>query len=191
MWRNEKKYKELRRTYDEVSNTKEAALLRDYRLRRKKRYGIWRKRYRSLAQVLFPGVTPRDYKPGEEMEMYVNLVESQKIQVPFHYYDLSSCLVPQMKAATTTTIGQLKQQQHRSKLGSRLQGDNVTSSPFPIFAKQNVPCTPLCLVSFTPKKLRCLRRLVEEGCRVHLTLDQMPVLVRNKHLNYAVRGYSV
>jgi len=52
-------------------------------------------------------------------------------------------------------------------------------------------CTPLCVVEVGGKKLRWLRKLVDRQYRIHLTLDQLPVLMRSKELNYAVRGYPV
>jgi transmembrane 9 superfamily protein 2/4 len=183
----QKKYKELRKNFDEVSNTKESAMLRDYRLRHKKRKGLLRKRERSLAEVLFPGVSPQDYKAPEVMDVYVDLVESKKTQVPFEYYDLPVCAAPPKRELTP---GQRKRRQRRN-LGSRLQGHKLTLSPFTVQAKQDVPCTPLCLVQLEGKKLRWLRKLVERQYRVQLTLDQLPVLMRSKELNYAVRGYPV
>lgn len=54
-----KRYMELRRQgVDEVSHTKEAAAMRDYQLRKKKRRGLLRRRQADLASILFPGVSP-------------------------------------------------------------------------------------------------------------------------------------
>jgi transmembrane 9 superfamily protein 2/4 len=181
----QRKYKELRKNFDEVSNTKEAAMLRDYRLRHKKRKGLLRKRYYSLAEVLFPGVSPQDYSPSQVMDIYVDLVESRKTQVPFEYYDLPTCEAPAL--ARELTLGQ----RQSWNLGSRLQGHKLTLSPFTVHAKQDVPCTPLCLVKLEGNKLRWLRKLVERQYRVYLTLDQLPVLRRNKEFNYVVQGYPV
>jgi len=58
-------YKEKRRQgFDEVSNTEEAVMLRNYRLRNKKRRGLIRKKEASLSQILFPGVSPEEYIAG-------------------------------------------------------------------------------------------------------------------------------
>jgi hypothetical protein len=63
-----KKYVELRKSgHDEVSNTEEAAAMRNYRLRSKKRKGLIIKKEASLAQVLFPGVSPEEYLDNEDM----------------------------------------------------------------------------------------------------------------------------
>ena len=165
---------------DEVSNTKVSQQMREFRLRNKKRKGLLRKKPASLASVLFPGVSPEDYRLGEPIVMYADLVESRKTQVPFEFYDLPSCPKPELKGKRL-----------RKNLGSRLQGHDVKPSPFLLNTKADKSCTPLCVVKIHAKKLRWLRRLVERQYRVQLTLDQLPVLMRSKELNYAVRGYPV
>jgi hypothetical protein len=83
------KYIELRRGgQDEVGHTPEAAALRNYQLRKKKRKGLLRKRQADLASVLFPGVSPEIYDKGEEVLMYTDLVNSKKTSVPFDFYKL-------------------------------------------------------------------------------------------------------
>lgn len=178
-------YKDLRkRGFDEVSNTEEAAMLRNYRLRNKKRKGFLRKKEASLAQVLFPGVSPEEYQPAEQVWMYADLVESKKTQVPYEFYDLPGCPEP------VESISK-KRRRMRRNLGSRLQGHDMKPAPFDLFVKQNRECTPMCMIKLDGKKLRWMRRLIERQYRVQLQLDGLPVLMRSKELNYAVRGYPV
>jgi transmembrane 9 superfamily protein 2/4 len=178
-------YKELRQKgFDEVSNTAEAALLRNYRLRNKKRQGILRKREASLASVLFPGVSPQEYAQGEQIWVHADLVESKKTQVPFEYYDLPGCPMPGESESR-------KQHRIRKNLGSRLQGHDMKPAPFQFNIKRDKTCTPLCMVTLNIKKLKWMRKLVEQQYRVQLQLDSLPVLMRSKELNYAVRGYPV
>ena len=178
-------YKDLRRQgVDEVSNTAEAALLRNYRLRNKKTRGIIRKKEASLAQVLFPGVSPEEYNNGEQLWMYVDLVESSKTQVPFEFYDLPGCKMPTRGKSQRT-------KKMRKNLGSRLQGHDMKPAPFDLTVKRDMGCTPICQVALGGKKLRWMRKLVERQYRVQLQLDTLPVLMRSKELNYAVRGYPI
>jgi transmembrane 9 superfamily protein 2/4 len=178
-------YKDMRRQgIDEVSNTAEAAMLRNYRLRNKKKKGLLRKREASLAQILFPGVSPESYVPGEPVWIYADLVESKKTQVPYEYYDLPGCPLPVESAVK-------KKLRMRKNLGARLQGHDMKPAPFMISTKTNKPCTPMCMVRLEGKKLRWVRRLIERQYRVQLQLDGLPVLMRSKQLNYAVRGYPV
>lgn len=175
------RYVELRKQgVDEVSNTEEAAALRNYRLRSKKRKGLLRKKEASLASVLFPGVSPQEYHMGEDLAIYADLVESRKTQVPFEFYDLPVCPQPDLKFKRI-----------RKNLGAKLQGHSSKPAPFAVKVKQQKGCTPMCLVTLGGKKLRWMRKLVERQYRVQLTLDQLPVLMRSKELNYAVRGYPV
>lgn len=178
-------YKDLRRKgYDEVSNTAEAAMLRNYRLRNKKKKGLLRKREASLAQILFPGVSPESYLPGEPIWIYADLVESKNTQVPYEFYDLPGCPPP------VETIVK-KKLRMRKNLGARLQGHDMKPAPFVFSTKINKTCTPMCRVRLEGKKLRWVRRLIERQYRVQLQLDGLPVLMRSQQLNYAVRGYPV
>lgn len=50
---------------------------------------------------------------------------------------------------------------------------------------------PLCAVTFQPKMMSWMRELIERRYRVQLTLDDLPVLMRSKQMNNAVRGYPL
>ena len=178
-------YKDMRKHgVDEVSNTKEAAMLRQYRLRNKRKKGLLRKKEVSLSAVLFPGVSPEEYKDMEQVWIYADLVESKKTQVPFEYYDLPGCPLPK-----ETRMG--KSRRMRRNLGSRLQGHDLKPAPFSLFVKRDMKCTPMCHVQLEGKKLRWMKKLVERQYRVQLQLDSLPVLMRSKTLNFAVRGYPL
>jgi len=110
-------------------------------------------------------------------------VESKKTQLPFEFYDLPTCPEPAEKIQ--------KRFRQRRNLGSRLMGQKLQMAPYSFPTKVSKGCTPLCVVEVGGKKLRWLRKLVDRLYRVHLTLDQLPVLMRSKELNYAVRGYPV
>ncbi|KAL7465126.1 hypothetical protein ACHAXS_005457 [Conticribra weissflogii] len=168
---------------DVVGMTKEAAELRSYELRNKKKKGLLKRREASLAQVLFPGASPEEYGLGEAVPAFAELVESKKTQLPFEFYDLPTCPEPSDKIK--------KRFRRRKNLGSRLMGHDLKLSPYNFATKQSKGCTPLCMVEIGGKKLRWMRKLVDRQYRIHMTLDQLPVLMRSKELNYAVRGYPV
>mmetsp|Transcript_9162 Transcript_9162/g.26178 ORF Transcript_9162/g.26178 Transcript_9162/m.26178 type:complete len:744 (+) Transcript_9162:301-2532(+) len=178
-------YKELRKGgTDEISNTEDAIALRNYRLRNKKTRGLVRKREVSLASVLFPGVSPEVYSPGEPIWINTGLVESRKTQVPYEYYHLPGCQAPK------DTPGR-RNLRNRRNLGSRLQGVEVKPAPFTLNTKVDVPCTVLCAVNVKDKSLKFLSKLIERQYRVQLTLDTLPVLMRSQNYNYAIRGYPL
>jgi len=178
-------YKQKRRQgYDEVSNTDEALMLRNYRLRNKKRQGLLRKKATSLSQILFPGVSPEEYTDNEQVWIYADLVDSKKTQVPYEFYDLPGC--------TYVAESQQKQRKReRKNLGARLQGHDMKPAPFTLFTTRDKECTPMCRVKLEGKKLKWMKRLIERQYRVQLQLDSLPVLMRSSELNYAVRGYPV
>eukprot|EP00986_Skeletonema_menzelii_P012542 scaffold6954_cov144-Skeletonema_menzelii.AAC.3 len=168
---------------DDVSMTKEAAELRSYELRKKKKKGLFRRKEASLAQVLFPGVSPEEYSDNEPIPAFVELVDSEKTQLPFQYYDLPTCEEPHDAIQ--------RRFRQRKNLGSRLMGYKLRMSPYSFPTKVDKGCTPLCFVEVGAKKLTWLRRLIDRQYRIHLTLDKLPVLMRSKELNYAMRGYPI
>lgn len=180
------KYLELRRQgIDEVGHTAEAAAMRAYQLRKKKRKGIFRKREASLAQVLFPGVAAVNYADKEAVQIFTDVVNSKKTQIPFEFYDLPYC-----KASTDTELSSRLSKQ-KNNLGSRLQGAEMKPAPFALRVKNSHGCKELCEVNMGEKKLKWMRKLIQRQYRVHLTFDQLPVLMRSRKLNYAVRGYPI
>eukprot|EP00980_Cylindrotheca_fusiformis_P016293 scaffold4841_cov132-Cylindrotheca_fusiformis.AAC.6 len=171
--------------FDEVGHSKAAQMLRQYKLRNKRKRGILRKQESSLAQVLFPRVSPEEYFVGEEITMYAGLVESKRTQVPFLVFDLPGFYEKRERQGK-------KKFRMSSNLGSRLQGHNLKPTSFDLVVGKDVPCTPFSLtITIQGKMLRWLRKLIEQQYRVHFQLDGLPVLMRSRELNSAVRGYPV
>jgi len=178
------RYAELRASgQDEVGHTKEAAAMRKYQLRKKIGKGVFRKKNSDLASILFPGVSPEIYNDGDEVMMYTDLVNSKKTQVPFEFYKLPGCSVPQMTPS--------RKRSQRKNLGARLQGVELKPAPYTMMVKNSHTCSPLCQISVKPKMVRWLRRLIDRQYRIHITFDGLPLLMRSKDLNYAVRGFPV
>ena len=65
---------------DHVSMSKEAAELRAHHLNRKKPI---LKKSEDITSLLFPGTSPVNYPEGDEIPLFVELVESRKTQIPF------------------------------------------------------------------------------------------------------------
>jgi len=145
-----------------------------------KRIGKFRRKD-NLSSILFPGTLPEYYTEGEDIPMWVDLVTSQKTQVPFKYYDLPVC-------KTANEIGSNKL---RKNLGQKLQGYQKQEAPYQIKTKIEVPCKIWCVQTLSSKDLKWLRALIERHYRIHMNVDGLPVLMRSSELNYAVRGYPV
>lgn len=140
-----------------------------------------RRKKDDLASILFPGVSPEEFLDGEEIPMWVDLVESKKTQVPFQYYDLPTCQGPSIKKAAG----------FRKNLGAKLQGHNLKPSPYDIFGKVDLDCQALCMVKVGGNKLHWMRQLVDRQYRLHVSFDSLPVLMRSEERNYAVKGYPL
>ncbi|CAB9517291.1 Transmembrane 9 superfamily [Seminavis robusta] len=184
------RYVEMRRQgQDEVSDTADAAALRNYRLRNKKRKGLLRRKQTTLAQVLFPGVSPNNYRSGELLFILTDLAESKKTPIPFEYYDLPmNCDAPKFASAEKSVLRNIMERQN---LGSRLQGHKVEPAPYTIRTLENQPCKISCVNTLTNKNIRRIRKLVARQYRIQLNLDSLPVLMRSKEYNYAARGYPI
>ena len=65
---------------DHVSMSKEAAELRAHHLNRKKPI---LKKSDDITSLLFPGASPVNYREGDDIPLFVELVESRKTQIPF------------------------------------------------------------------------------------------------------------
>jgi transmembrane 9 superfamily member 2/4 len=166
---------------DEVSNTPDSVALRNIRLRKKKRKGLFSLRQGSLSEILFPGATSNDYVENEPLAVYTDLVESRNDPVPYSYNSLPYC------------SPKLKSRRPRNNIGSRLQGRGAetTVAPFDFRFKENKGCTVMCMTKMDAKTVERLQKLIHFQYRVHLTLDQLPVLMRSKEYNYAIRGYPI
>ena len=65
---------------DHVSMSKEAAELRAHHLNKKKPI---LKKSEDITSLLFPGASPINYPDGDDIPLFVELVESRKTQIPF------------------------------------------------------------------------------------------------------------
>jgi len=177
------KYEALRedRGGDHVSMTKEAARLRSQYLRRKK--PMLRKQAK-LSSILFPGVSPEEYKKGEAIEIFAESVDSQKTQVPFEYFKLPVCQPPK--------LDDKKRRKHRRKsLGQRLMGYSTQPVSYEFQTQVDRGCTPLCMVRMGSGALKFIRKLVKDQYRIHFTLDGLPIIMRSAEQNYVVRGFPI
>ena len=187
---------------DHVSMTKEAANIRSQHLARKK--PILQKSV-SITSLLFPGAEPIKYEvinedadirgdssPLGDIPMYVEYVESRKTPVGVDYFHLSVCPQQQHQDEEVVVVERQKESNVQKKnLGQRLMGHTTKTLPYKITPIQPKSCTILCHVQMTTKQLNLMRKLILKQYRVHYTLDSLPVLVRSKDLNHALRGYPL
>ncbi len=170
---------------DHVSMTQEAADLRSKHLSRKK--PLLAKKSDSIEAFLFPGTTPEEYTHGDRIPVFVELVESRKTQLPVNYFQIPNVC----KEPSGDVIKEFRVK--KKNLGQRLissQGTKLVDYNF--HAMKNSTCTALCTSNVkSGKQAKFLRRLILKQYRVHFTLDALPIVVRSKSYNYALRGFPI
>lgn len=172
---------------DHVSMTKEAAELRAQHLSKKR--PLLSKKSDSLQGLLFPGMSPEEYVEGDRVNAFVELVESRKTQLPVNYFQIPNVC----KAPSKDEIKDANAKIKKKNLGQRLmssQGTSLVNYEFEVL--RNTTCTGLCSSDIKEKKqIKFLRMLIEKQYRVHFTLDSLPIVVRSKSYNYAMRGFPI
>jgi transmembrane 9 superfamily member 2/4 len=170
---------------------------------RKKKRRFFRKEPVSLAKVLFPGVAPEVYHTNERVFVLTELVTSKQTNVPFEFYDLPGCPVPTILSSYLQIGMKQKKRYQRKNLGARLQGVDWKPSPHTLHVGQNLGCTLACGSSGTGSnpiiqpiflewhQVKSLRKLIDRQYRVHLSLDQLPVVMKSSNGQVAIRGYPV
>jgi len=152
----------------------------DTNLRKRKQKGIFRKRESNLAQILFPGVAPEEYRKDEELSIMVDLVDSGKTNLPFEYYRLPVC---QLNGGERK-----KPRRVRKNLGEKLMGKNRASeSPYTISMAETVTCKTVCDVALSTAEILSLKRLIRRQYAINLSLDGLPVYMYDTNGN-AFRG---
>ena len=118
----------------------------------------------------------------DEINMYVNLVESSKTQIPFNYYDFPYCRPP---------YSMIKARTPKANLGDKLQGGTEQLLPYTVEALNVENCQVLCKKTLKAGATKKFIHLIDDDYRIHFQLDGLPVIMRAATLSYAVRGFPV
>jgi transmembrane 9 superfamily protein 2/4 len=145
----------------------------------------------SFTSLLFPGTTPEVYHEGDYLPIFVELVESRKTQLPVKFFQIPGvCRAPSKEEIRQAELENVKIK--RNNLGQKLMSSQSTQlTPYFIKALKDQFCTSLCQSHLNSKNVKFLKRLIDMQYRVHFTLDSLPVLVRSKSRNYALRGFPI
>lgn len=148
-------------------------------LRKRKQKGFLKKKEVTLSQILFPGVAPEEYIEGQEVPIYVDLVDSRKTQLPIEYHRLPVCK-PAKKLE--------RKDRKRKNLGEKLMGHNVQQlSPYELKIMEDKSCEKLCTLHLKEKDVRKMKKLIKRQYAVNLSLDGLPVYMYDMNQN-AFRG---
>lgn len=149
--------------------------------KRKRPRGFLKKKETSITDILFPGISPIEYRNGEPMVTVAELVSSARTQLPFAYYKLPVC------EPTQTKIKGRK----RQNLGERLMGKAVAmQSPYMISVLQDQTCESLCTLHLDRKRINQMRKLILRDYTANISIDGLPVNVPKKN-GVVIRGYPL
>ncbi|KAL7555467.1 hypothetical protein ACA910_006129 [Epithemia clementina (nom. ined.)] len=93
----------------------------------------------------WPGVKPKYYVDGEEVQLQVNKLTSTKSFLPKDYYSLPFCAPPNNRNGKRRRRRKRRRAYH-DNIGELLQGDRIQSSPYRLYFRRDMFCEQLCLV---------------------------------------------
>lgn len=121
----------------------------------------------ACVAFYLPGVAPRDFSQGEEVDIKTNSLTSSKTLLPLDYYKTPLCQ-PEVR---------LKQSEN---LGEYMTGDRIENSPYTFKMNTPVSCQVLCAIDVKPSVRRELKRLIKQDYRVNLLVDNLPAFTQMK-----------
>ncbi|OZJ03938.1 hypothetical protein BZG36_02934 [Bifiguratus adelaidae] len=115
-----------------------------------------------------PGVAPRDYSEGQQVDVWVNalspLDQQIKSVLEYDYYD------PRFHFCTPEGGATKKSE----SLGSILFGDRIYSSRYEIFMKQDKQCKLLCQTTVPAEDSKFINDRIRENYAVNWIIDGLP-----------------
>lgn len=111
-----------------------------------------------------PGVAPRDFSKGDELQVKVNKLSSTKTQLPYDYYFLDFCKPSKIMNSA-------------ENLGEVLRGDRIENSIYTFKMRTDETCRAACLRKLNKETAKNFREKIEDEYRVNMILDNLPVAV--------------
>ncbi|KAI5054770.1 hypothetical protein GOP47_0029915 [Adiantum capillus-veneris] len=119
--------------------------------------------YPAVRAFYLPGVAPRDFNEGDELQVKVNKLSSIKTQLPYEYYSLGYCRPPKVVNSA-------------ENLGEVLRGDRIENSPYVFQMKEDKLCNVACKIDkLDAATIKAFREKIDDDYRVNMILDNLPV----------------
>ncbi|CAM9378314.1 unnamed protein product [Phaeothamnion confervicola] len=132
----------------------------------------------AVAAFYLPGVAPRDFEPGERVEVKVNKLTSVHTQLPMDYYSMPFC---------KPKGGVLMQAEN---LGEFLTGDRIENSPYKIYMRHDQACKVLCQEAIDAKHVARLKEAIKREYRHNWIVDNLPAASIVDSAAYQTTSYS-
>eukprot|EP00178_Gracilaria_changii_P008613 TRINITY_DN259_c0_g2_i1.p1 TRINITY_DN259_c0_g2~~TRINITY_DN259_c0_g2_i1.p1 ORF type:complete len:648 (+),score=69.22 TRINITY_DN259_c0_g2_i1:147-2090(+) len=128
------------------------------------------------SAALLPGLSANDFTQHELLNVFANKMVSHQNRIPFDYFTLPFCVPTeerQRALKTSRDPGVLG-------IGQILQGERSRLVPYDIRLLKDVSCAKVCTADFSLAEVNLLVSRIAKKYRVRLTLDELPVVVRNE-----------
>ncbi|XP_020251267.1 transmembrane 9 superfamily member 7-like [Asparagus officinalis] len=120
--------------------------------------------FTSTTAFYLPGVAPRDFRKGDELQVKVNKLSSTKTQLPYDYYFLDFCKPSKIMNSA-------------ENLGEVLRGDRIENSVYMFKMRIDDTCKVACRRKLTQETAKNFREKIDDEYRVNMILDNLPVAV--------------
>ncbi|KAK8931034.1 hypothetical protein KSP39_PZI016257 [Platanthera zijinensis] len=118
-----------------------------------------------LARSFYlPGVAPRDFQRGDDLQVKVNKLSSTKTQLPYDYYYLEYCKPDKIVNSA-------------ENLGEVLRGDRIENSVHIFKMRIDESCKVACRQKLTVEGVKNFKEKIDDEYRVNLILDNLPAAV--------------
>eukprot|EP00118_Oscarella_pearsei_P028511 m.2326 g.2326 ORF g.2326 m.2326 type:complete len:633 (+) comp8579_c0_seq1:46-1944(+) len=125
---------------------------------------------RYADSFYLPGVSPQEYKLGEELEVKGVKMTSIKYQLPFEYYSLPFCKPEEGIRYKTENLGEV------------LRGDRVVNTAYKVNILRDEPCRAICLkdgpMKFDSEASKSFFDRIKREYTLHMLLDNLPAATK-------------
>ncbi|XP_020585765.1 transmembrane 9 superfamily member 7-like [Phalaenopsis equestris] len=118
----------------------------------------------SARSFYLPGVAPRDFQRGDELQVKVNKLSSTKTQLPYEYYYLEYCK-PEKIVNSAENLGEV------------LRGDRIENSFYTFKMRIDETCKIVCRQRLSTEGVKNFKEKIDDEYRVNMILDNLPVAV--------------
>mmetsp|Transcript_63328 Transcript_63328/g.151080 ORF Transcript_63328/g.151080 Transcript_63328/m.151080 type:complete len:618 (+) Transcript_63328:99-1952(+) len=136
----------------------------------------------KAAAIYLPGVAPKQYTQGEQVELKVNKLTSVKTQLPFGYYTLPFCQ-PEKITLSVENLGEI------------LEGDHIQNSPYIIEGKTNTTCKLLCTQKLTDSAQKKFKSMIDDDYMINWMVDNLPAATKYPTVSHGdniyIEGFPV
>ena len=129
------------------------------------------------SSFYLPGVAPRDYETGEQIDMKVMKIDSIKTHLPYSYYTLPFCEPD-------------KVQKKSENIGEVLAGDVIETLPYDISMKIAEKCKILCRQSYSAKNLDKFKKFINDDYKIYWSVDNLPATTKFYSFNQIEERYD-